>query len=264
MTKQNISVAHYSYTPEQLTHAHDYYQIVFPEQGQMNMKIASQAGSVTPKRLAFIEPGVEHTFWATGHNQFLVLNLPRVLLEQAYFELGRRAKTPKQVYLPLNERLTALQSVLRAELRAGGLSETLIVDTLGVYASTIILQTSPRKEQSPSATQRRIAHQIQAYLEAHYTDTVSIEMIAAEVGISAAHAQRCYKTYTGYSIVEQIHTLRLKQAQILLRTTELSILDISLAVGFESQSYFTRLFTRKLKMSPSSYRKQYLGSVDIC
>lgn len=53
-----------------------------------------------------------------------------------------------------------------------------------------------------------------------------------------------------------INQSRLAHAQVLLQDPEKSIGDIVLMCGFESASYFTKLFKEKFGMTPSQYRKE--------
>jgi transcriptional regulator GlxA family with amidase domain len=43
----------------------------------------------------------------------------------------------------------------------------------------------------------------------------------------------------------------------LLKTTELSIQEVALAIGVEDQFYFSRLFHRHLRMAPTAYRREF-------
>ncbi len=99
---------------------------------------------------------------------------------------------------------------------------------------------------------------MQEYIEAHYTETLSLQEIAGAVGASPSYAHRCFTSYAGVSAVEYMQRLRLERAIHLLMSSDLPLGAISLAVGFRSQSYFTRLFSQKLGMSPLRYRSLHM------
>lgn len=64
------------------------------------------------------------------------------------------------------------------------------------------------------------------------------------------------KKHTGHSPIEYLLNKRLKEAEKLLGTTDLSITQIAEIVGFGSSSYFSQFFKKNKNMSPREYRTQ--------
>ena len=73
-------------------------------------------------------------------------------------------------------------------------------------------------------------------------------------GKSAAHLSRSFRRYMGMTPTEYINALRIRYAALLLRQGRQSILDISFDCGFESVSYFYRLFEKQMGATPGAYR----------
>lgn len=82
------------------------------------------------------------------------------------------------------------------------------------------------------------------------------EMLAEKMFLSKSQLNRKVKSLTGMNTATYINQSRLTQARIFLRDPEKSIGDIVLMCGFESSSYFTKLFKEKFGMTPSQYRKE--------
>lgn len=82
------------------------------------------------------------------------------------------------------------------------------------------------------------------------------EMLAEKMFLSKSQLNRKVKSMTGMNTATYINQSRLAQSQIFLRDPEKSIGDIVLMCGFESSSYFTKLFKEKFGMTPSQYRKE--------
>ena len=82
------------------------------------------------------------------------------------------------------------------------------------------------------------------------------EMLADNMCLSKSQLNRKVKSITGINTAAYIKQLRLVHAQILLRDPEKAIGEIVLMCGFESASYFTKLFREKFGMTPSEYRKE--------
>jgi len=62
------------------------------------------------------------------------------------------------------------------------------------------------------------------------------------------------KALTGHSTSHFIKKVRIHQATRLLRTSEMNISQVAFEVGVESLSYFTKIFTKEMGLSPSKYR----------
>ncbi len=97
--------------------------------------------------------------------------------------------------------------------------------------------------------------------------TISVETVAKSAGFSIDYFNRIFLSHTGYTVTSYINNLRLKQAVILLRTTDKSILDIALEIGYESHEGFTKAFKKKYGIAPKKYRDNnksqtmYLGEI---
>lgn len=82
------------------------------------------------------------------------------------------------------------------------------------------------------------------------------EVLAEKMFLSKSQLNRKVKFLTGMNTATYINQSRLVHAKILLHDPEKSIGDIVLMCGFESASYFTKLFKEKFGMTPSQYRKE--------
>ncbi|MBC8103610.1 MAG: helix-turn-helix transcriptional regulator [Cytophagales bacterium] len=78
----------------------------------------------------------------------------------------------------------------------------------------------------------------------------------AEIPVSAAQVRRLFHRHFGVSPQSYLTARRLEAAKTLLHRTDQTSRDIGLAVGFESQAHFTRLFKATVGETPSRYRTQ--------
>lgn len=84
-----------------------------------------------------------------------------------------------------------------------------------------------------------------------------IEKYAQMSGVSVTYFYRCFKKWSGSSPVEYRNTLRLSNAESLLRCTDIKIQEISEIIGFDDPFYFCRLFTDTYGLSPKYYREHH-------
>ena len=88
---------------------------------------------------------------------------------------------------------------------------------------------------------------------------LSVEMLAANVGLSRVHIHRKLKELTSQSARDFIRGIRLKQAALLLSSKKISISEVAYATGFSNLSHFSNSFREFYGMSPKEYTEAHLG-----
>lgn len=86
--------------------------------------------------------------------------------------------------------------------------------------------------------------------------TLTLEEIADSVNLSASHFSYVFKTKTGFTPIEYFNHLKVQKACQYLLFTRLRIKEIAFELGIEDQSYFSRLFTKVMGISPNEYREK--------
>jgi AraC family transcriptional regulator, regulatory protein of adaptative response / methylphosphotriester-DNA alkyltransferase methyltransferase len=99
------------------------------------------------------------------------------------------------------------------------------------------------------------AMQIGEYIDEHYCEPLTLEILADMCHGSPYHLQRTYKKNTGLTPVEYIQKVRISKAMYELITTNKSVAEIGLSVGLPNPSYFITLFKLKIGQTPKQYRK---------
>ncbi|MDF1567808.1 MAG: AraC family transcriptional regulator [Spirochaetaceae bacterium] len=98
-----------------------------------------------------------------------------------------------------------------------------------------------------------------SFIRRHFTDKVSLEDVASEVSLSPTYFSRLFKEESGQSFKSYLNDLRIGEAKNLLRETDLQLIDVASTVGFEDQSYFSRVFRNIVGISPGRYRRSTDG-----
>lgn len=94
------------------------------------------------------------------------------------------------------------------------------------------------------------------YLDAHFDQTITLEMLAEKAKLSVSRLAHRFKDETGATLFEYLTWVRIGHAQRLLIETELSCLKIADEVGYNNQSYFSRAFRRVVGTTPRLFRRQ--------
>ena len=117
----------------------------------------------------------------------------------------------------------------------------------------VILATGPAG-QKPTP---RLVQGVLDYIGKNYTSAITLDVLAEKFYVSKYHLCREFKKYTGTSPNEFLIDTRLNAAKALLRSTDLSIAEISQQVGISSADHFLYLFKSRENTQPSVYRKQW-------
>ena len=92
------------------------------------------------------------------------------------------------------------------------------------------------------------------YIDKNYQYKISLEHLSSTLNVNREYFCRIFKEATNVTPVEYVNFVRIWKAENLLSTTDHSILEISMEVGFSSVSYFNRVFKGLKKVAPSAYR----------
>ncbi len=95
------------------------------------------------------------------------------------------------------------------------------------------------------------------YIAENYTESISLNDIAAATGLSTFRIAHLLKEATGKTALQNIHYLRIQEARRLLETSEISCTDIAYETGFGDQSYFIKQFKKWMGITPAKYRKNF-------
>lgn len=121
-----------------------------------------------------------------------------------------------------------------------------------------ILQTETRaiySNQSLSPTSNRIAFVVQ-YIRQNLDQPLSVDLLSEKAHMSESNFHKVFKNEMGLSPIDFINNERIKLAASLLNDPKMKVKDIYIRCGFNSLSYFTRLFKRKKQYSPKEYQLQ--------
>ena len=94
-----------------------------------------------------------------------------------------------------------------------------------------------------------------SYIQLHYEEKITTNKLASEVNISERECYRIFRNGLGTSPAEFVITIRLQKAQELLRGTRKSVIEIAQETGFDTSSYFCKLFRQRYHLTPNQYRK---------
>ena len=115
-----------------------------------------------------------------------------------------------------------------------------------------------RLETEHSFDKRNITDEIVRYVNEHYMEPLTLDVIAKNMYVNYHHASKMFKKITGKSFLNYLNSIRIEKAKELCVTTRKRDYEIAKIVGIEDAYYFSRLFKRYVGMSVSEYRKKLI------
>ena len=95
-----------------------------------------------------------------------------------------------------------------------------------------------------------------AYIKEHLTEKISLDQVAEQVHFSKSYFCRIIKEELECTFTEYVNRIRVEQSKMLLCNSGMSIAEVAAAVGFDDQSYYTRIFKKQTGLTPGKYREQ--------
>ena len=119
-----------------------------------------------------------------------------------------------------------------------------------------VIRATDSHAYSSAKNQDRILTML-AFIQENYAEKLTLEQIAASAAVSTRECLRCFRTSIRQSPIEYLMDYRIQAARKLLETTDLSVTEIALRCGFNSNSYFAKQFHQHCGKAPAVYRKEF-------
>jgi AraC-like DNA-binding protein/ligand-binding sensor protein len=124
----------------------------------------------------------------------------------------------------------------------------LLINILDAFTENVF---KINKSKNPALIKKCIA-----YINKNYKNNITLDTVANMVHLNSSYFSSIFKKEIGMNFSSYLNKIRIEQSMFLLRNTDYSILNIALEVGFEDQSYFSKVFKNFTGMTPKQYRQK--------
>lgn len=155
-------------------------------------------------------------------------------------------REPHDVYHVLKSLVLELDSPARRGIMVHLLLAQLLILIAGLYHA---------KAASGAENQEVYVRRTIEFLHQNYDRQLQIKEIAAHVNLHPGYLQRIFKAQAGVSIMEYLTYFRMEKAKMLLRQTDIPVLEIADYVGVGSRQYLHMLFKKHTGATPADYRR---------
>lgn len=196
-----------------------------------------------------------------GSVDFAVFYLPE--RTDGVFQQLRELCAGEQAPLPFSDALvSAAARQLMDELNQGSKADQGFMARLAMVMLEQVcraLRVDATGGIHPPHIQLARLHTALVFIREHLGQGLSIDQLAAQVGVSPAHFRRLFQSAMGMPPHRYVMNARLERARDLLMQTDLPILHIALECGFSTQSHLTAAFKAAHASTPAEYRNRAGG-----
>ena len=249
---------------EPITYKHrdSYYLFLFLQQGEATLTIDFKTYQFTQPAAICILPGEVHFPEEANQASGWILGVSPAWIKEEYkmaLESTRQHKDSLVLDKSANDFLTqTFSSAFQLQQSAKNQIEELWMHDLVACLIGTFSALSQKHRITPDNNRlTTITHQFKALLATHFSTQKLPSQYAALLHLSAAYLNEAVKATTGMSVTACIQQEVITQAQRLLFYTNRSVKEIAFELGYDDPAYFTRLFTRITKSTPSAFRKRY-------
>lgn len=265
-TLQDFRIGTRTYDNYSMTthHFHDTYELYYMNEGSRDYFINDTTHKIQEGNLVLIKPNDLHKTMDTGvrHSRVLInfnanfipfidtsdlLNLCFGQSRILTFDLT----TQQQVEELLREMILIAKS---EDDYSPSKLQSLLMNLLFKLSDHIKKIQGATESVTPMPAK---VYELLHYLKANYNQTNTLDNLSTLFFVSPYHMTRIFKTTTGFTIFEYIHSLRVIEAKRLLKETSNTISKISQDVGFSNASSFGKVFKSITGISPLNYRRTH-------
>ena len=231
------------------THYHSSYELYYLEAGKRDYLVEDKFFTISAGDFVLIKPNILHRTNG-GYSLRTLVGFSPAFLQKTY-----TPSAAKHIVKCFDNVLISPPEEMQGELK--GLLHSLSKDSNPIdFASDLgVLLRKLSKCSSDNHYDKRMSTIIK-FINQNYPEIRSIEEVADRLHISKYYLCRLFKDATGTTLIDYINTIKVKNACKFLETTNKDMLEISQICGFNSSAYFSNVFKKIMKDSPSEYRQK--------
>lgn len=251
-------------------HSHDFTQITYILSGKQKVMMDDQVYEISSGDLVMVNPGVKHCFMIFDEKD------PALVFRAGFSDFHFKNMPPNHVVFPDGNQIVHTSGQLRQDLT--GICLDMVAERYSNQAGQYFMQKSyliqlllllirnivvipvqkQNSRQFESYHKSYVVREIQNYLNEHYAEKISLDLIAKNMYLSSAYISKIFKEEVGEAPINYLIQLRLEKAkEKLVQEEHASIKSISTSVGYDDMYYFSKLFKKYYGVSPLHYRSAY-------
>ena len=255
-------------------HSHEFFELLFVVAGTGIYETSSGRYQLKQGDIFLLHPGDVHGFsnqhhlvvynilWKTEELCFDFREIENLPGYHLFFHLEPNSRESNHFKRHLNldkgqlAFVQALVERLHDEIRSRRSGYKLLARSLLAELFVMICRFCIKLNEEKDNELLQMARIIN-FMQANYNKALNRASLARMANMSEATFFRHFKQATGFSPMDYLLNLRLAKAEELLRTTSLSLTDISAKCGFYDSNYFGMQFRKRYEITPHRFRRLF-------
>lgn len=248
---------HYRTRPHAITE----HVIIYCVRGKGHYTIGERTFDVSPNQYFVLPPNIAHTYWADEEDPWTIYWIHYSGELAPYYERpinegpGNINPSPSS---HIQDRNHLFEEIFFTLSDSHAIENLRYASSLLYYylASMHFLSFYRREIPNSRTDSMAVVPAVLHYMQENLGARLSLQSVAQYMGYSISHLSKLFREQTGMSPLFYFNNLKIEEARHLLRTSNLSITQISHSLGIDDAYYFSRLFHKQVGCSPSEYRTQ--------
>ena len=155
----------------------------------------------------------------------------------------------------LTDILSALSNLYHAQEHKSSMTELLSHKYLTDIITLSFTENKHEEKESVSINEKM--KKIREYMISHYHQKITLDILSSSFYISKYYLSREYKRYFGFTVMNDLTSMRISQAKSLLRFSDKTVEQIAEECGFLDSTYFIKVFKSAENMTPYTYKMKW-------
>ena len=273
-TKEYSYTQYFMHDPKRAFHIpvhwHDEVEIIYIKKGSITIYIGEESFPAREGDLFFVNSGELHFMESDDMN----VEYYTLLFPWAFLSFQIEDALEREVFMPLRQKKLLLPIRAEEPISEKQIS-AIICEVIAVNdkkekgyqlrTRSLLLELVECFIKEDAFLQATITgtsgiqRELLAYIQEHYTEKITLSMLASEFHLSEKYISWYFKEHFNISFIQYVSHLRMTKAKDLLLTTEQSVTEIAFSCGYPSVNFFIRSFKELHGVTPLQYRKQIEG-----
>lgn len=233
-------------------HLHEAIEVVYVIKGSVELGVGKELYHLNEGDLGVVFPNIIHHYqvFAEGENTAIYLFIEPTLFTGFLEDL--------KLYCPENPVITKenLQSDIVSAVKMLTKIDAEKSLMSHAYAQMILAYvfTNVKLVEKDSVKDDNLIYNAVSYVAMNFRESISLENMAQDLGVSKYVLSRMFAKTFHCNFCKYVNKIRLNYAVSYLENSDISITELCLECGFDSQRTFNRVFKEEYKMTPREYR----------
>lgn len=243
-------------------HLHEAIEVVYVTKGSVELGVGKELHHLNEGDLGIVFPNIIHHYqvFSEGENKAIYLFIEPSLFAAFWDDF--------KLYCPENPVIT--KQNLQSDIVSAIKMLTQIEDDNSImghaYAQMILAYvfTTVKLVEKDLVKEDNLIYNAVSYVATNFRENISLEIMAQDLGVSKYVLSRMFARTFHCNFCKYINKTRLNYAVSYLENSNISITELCLECGFDSQRTFNRVFKEEYKMTPREYRNRFsIGRTNI-